>query len=173
MPVELLVYVPVILFVLFISPRGLFVLQTLFAMVTGRQRPVRYVKNVMSKADSEAMTLMHIREMSEHMSELQQNLQEVSIELENIRYENEALKDHIRDMEKAKHGQGMASSEDTGHDLLNDYEILGLSDNPPPGREKIQAAFRDMAREMHPDRGGNSEDFKNLVAAYERLMREK
>ena len=36
-------------------------------------------------------------------------------------------------------------------------------------KEKIKKAFREKAKKMHPDKGGNQEDFNQIVKAYEIL----
>lgn len=51
------------------------------------------------------------------------------------------------------------------------YDILGVprdADN-----EAIKRAYRRMARELHPDAGGDEEAFKELTAAYEILSNER
>jgi hypothetical protein len=51
-------------------------------------------------------------------------------------------------------------------DSRPDYMILmGL--NPPYALEDIQAAYREKAKQTHPDRGGSVADFEKLQAAYE------
>lgn len=37
-------------------------------------------------------------------------------------------------------------------------------------RAKVAAAYRRLARELHPDKGGDAERFKKLAGAYEALM---
>jgi hypothetical protein len=46
--------------------------------------------------------------------------------------------------------------------------LLGLKRGA--SKEQIKAAYRRMARQHHPDCGGNAEKFKELQAAYERAM---
>jgi molecular chaperone DnaJ len=47
------------------------------------------------------------------------------------------------------------------------YEILGVSHNASD--EDIKRAYRRLARELHPDAGGDEERFKELTTAYEVL----
>ena len=47
--------------------------------------------------------------------------------------------------------------------------VLHLRSTAPP--EVIKAAYRALARLMHPDSGGNEEDFKHLQKAYEVLTK--
>ncbi len=50
------------------------------------------------------------------------------------------------------------------------YEALGIG--PPCTVGEIKEAYRRRAREAHPDRGGNPDDFRAIEAAYRRLLRE-
>src|SRR3990170_4995221 len=47
------------------------------------------------------------------------------------------------------------------------YEILGISKNA--GESDIKRAYRKLAHEYHPDKGGNSDKFKEINQAYEVL----
>lgn len=51
--------------------------------------------------------------------------------------------------------------------MNNYYETLNL--NESASAEDIKRAYRKMAMESHPDRGGDPERFKNISAAYETL----
>lgn len=44
------------------------------------------------------------------------------------------------------------------------FQVLGL--RPDASLDEIQAAFRKLARERHPDVGGEARDFTNIVNAY-------
>jgi molecular chaperone DnaJ len=55
--------------------------------------------------------------------------------------------------------------------LKDYYSILGLQ--PGATKEEIKSQFRKLAKEQHPDAGGNEEQFKELVEAYEALMKVK
>ena len=51
--------------------------------------------------------------------------------------------------------------------MNNYYETLNL--NESASAEEIKRAYRKMAMDAHPDRGGDPEQFKNINAAYETL----
>lgn len=48
------------------------------------------------------------------------------------------------------------------------YEVLGLSKDASP--DEIKKAYRKLAREHHPDKGGDAEKFKKVQEAYETLI---
>lgn len=50
----------------------------------------------------------------------------------------------------------------------NPYEILGLV--PPASDRQIRAAYRRLARTMHPDNGGSEEAFRSLADAHDFLL---
>jgi curved DNA-binding protein CbpA len=61
------------------------------------------------------------------------------------------------------------NSENNG-DLKSDWETLGVSENATP--EEIRDAYRELAKETHPDVNGNAGDaekFRNINEAFERL----
>ena len=47
---------------------------------------------------------------------------------------------------------------------MNPYEILGVSKNS--NKSEIKKAYRKLALENHPDKGGNEENFKRISEAY-------
>lgn len=47
-----------------------------------------------------------------------------------------------------------------------------LAIRPPCSLDEIKAAYRRRAMEVHPDRGGTTEEFQSVEAAYRRLVRE-
>jgi hypothetical protein len=51
--------------------------------------------------------------------------------------------------------------------IRDDLRMLGLS--WPCSREEIKAAYRRLALQTHPDRGGSTEAFRRINEAYERL----
>ena len=50
-----------------------------------------------------------------------------------------------------------------------DYRVLGLE--PGASRDEVKAAYREKARELHPDRGGDADAFSRVNEAYQRLKR--
>jgi DnaJ-class molecular chaperone len=52
-----------------------------------------------------------------------------------------------------------------------DYQILGLSNHGGKLLKKhVTNAYRRQSRKLHPDAGGNDEAFKELQAAYRRVL---
>jgi len=50
---------------------------------------------------------------------------------------------------------------------MNYYEHLGVSNTASP--DEIKTAFRNKAKSLHPDQGGNEKDFQKLNEAYDTL----
>ncbi len=62
---------------------------------------------------------------------------------------------------------------DVTHADVHDRELLAQLGLPPSaGMADIIQRFRALAKQYHPDHGGDSEQFIELLAAYERLRRE-
>lgn len=51
------------------------------------------------------------------------------------------------------------------------YELLGVPQAATP--QQIKAAYRDLAKKLHPDKGGDPEKFKEVQKAYEVLSNEE
>lgn len=49
------------------------------------------------------------------------------------------------------------------------YAVFGLRAGAPDAA--VRAAYRELARQTHPDHGGRNEDFLRVQAAYERIKR--
>ena len=49
----------------------------------------------------------------------------------------------------------------------NYYEVLGVDENAT--QEDIKKAYRNLAKENHPDKGGDGEMFKKISAAYDTI----
>ena len=45
------------------------------------------------------------------------------------------------------------------------YQILGVPENAT--QEDIKKRYRELVKKLHPDRGGNEDEFKKVSAAYE------
>ncbi len=52
----------------------------------------------------------------------------------------------------------------------NLYEVLGVTENA--SQDDIKRAYRKLAKENHPDTGGNEETFKKISIAYDTLSDE-
>ena len=52
----------------------------------------------------------------------------------------------------------------------NYYEVLGVDEKAT--QEDIKKAYRNLAKENHPDKGGDEEKFKELNNAYQILSNE-
>ena len=169
-------YIIIALVIISLSPYGIFVIRSIIAMATGRTPPKiirRGAKPAKSEgleaiADLEQVATTRIRKMSTQITELQSELADITCQIEQLQHENNALKNHIREMEtEAKTGQDNNGPTADGPNADSDYAILGL---PETRRDEIRAAFIKTTKNAHPDQGGDSEKFKEIVAAYERLM---
>ena len=49
----------------------------------------------------------------------------------------------------------------------NDYDILGVNENAT--QDEIKKTYRKLAKENHPDIGGDEETFKKISLAYDTL----
>jgi len=49
--------------------------------------------------------------------------------------------------------------------------VLGLPPNATP--EQIKRRYRNLAKQHHPDRGGDPRQMQKIIAAYEFLMKEQ
>jgi curved DNA-binding protein CbpA len=54
---------------------------------------------------------------------------------------------------------------------MNYYNILGV--NPTDTKEQIKKAYRKLALQHHPDKGGNAEKFKKISVAFEILFNDE
>jgi DnaJ-class molecular chaperone len=61
-----------------------------------------------------------------------------------------------------------AEHEERDHIAMPDWPMLGLSRTAT--RKQVMSAFRQRARELHPDVGGDAAEFRNLVAEKDRAL---
>ena len=52
---------------------------------------------------------------------------------------------------------------------MTPFEVLGVADKAP--LEEVRGAFRRLAMQHHPDRGGDVEKFRELQAAYDACLK--
>ena len=62
--------------------------------------------------------------------------------------------------------KGGARGGGTDSSMTEFYDILGLQKGKCSEKD-IKKAYREKAMKMHPDRGGDTEEFKKLAEAYE------
>lgn len=55
--------------------------------------------------------------------------------------------------------------------MSNSYKILGVNEND--SEETIKRAYHNKAKQMHPDKGGDPEKFKELNDAYDKIVNGK
>ena len=55
--------------------------------------------------------------------------------------------------------------------IQKDYALLGVAYNSD--EDTIKKAYKKKALKMHPDRGGDAEEFQNLSNAYQRILNHK
>ena len=67
---------------------------------------------------------------------------------------------------KLFHVKGGARGGGTDSSMTEFYDILGLQKGKCSEKD-IKKAYREKAMKMHPDRGGDTEEFKKLAEAYE------
>jgi hypothetical protein len=66
------------------------------------------------------------------------------------------------------HESHTAAPKGSGDANLSIWEILGISQGASP--QEIKRAYRERALEVHPDRGGSAEAFRNLQRAYDEAL---
>ena len=71
--------------------------------------------------------------------------------------------------EPAKKSASLAKAKLFGK-MTKELSLLGLGLKDEITSDNVKAAFRSKAMKAHPDRGGNAETFKNLSAAYNKLI---
>jgi DnaJ-class molecular chaperone len=54
--------------------------------------------------------------------------------------------------------------------LLNDYQILGITQ--PTTKDAVVSAYRKLAHQHHPDKGGDPKKFSDLTAARDRILKD-
>jgi len=62
---------------------------------------------------------------------------------------------------------GVDPGRTAGPSVAESYRILGVDEGAD--EEAVRRAYRERVKEVHPDRGGDEDEFKRVTAAYERL----
>jgi DnaJ-domain-containing protein 1 len=58
--------------------------------------------------------------------------------------------------------------------LLERQQALGVLGLPPNAtRQQIKRRYRALAKKHHPDRGGDQQEMRRIIAAYELLMKDQ
>jgi len=70
--------------------------------------------------------------------------------------------------EKFRSSKKYANYNTTNTYIPSDYEILGISYNST--REEVIKAYRERAKQVHPDHGGSMQEFIRLTEAYRKIM---
>jgi DnaJ-domain-containing protein 1 len=66
------------------------------------------------------------------------------------------------------------SSVNPARPLLERQQALTVLGLPPNAtRQQIKRRYRALAKRYHPDRGGNQQQMKRIIAAYELLMKDQ
>ena len=81
----------------------------------------------------------------------------------------EMLKKHANQRQRIRDYHARSFRPDGGGrpPIPSPYSVLGVA--PSASREEIQRAYREKAKETHPDRGGDEKAFIQVQQAYERL----
>jgi hypothetical protein len=64
-------------------------------------------------------------------------------------------------------GGRRGSGVETGPSDAEAYRVLGV--DPDADAATVRRAYRERAKEVHPDRGGDADEFRRVSEAYERL----
>ena len=79
----------------------------------------------------------------------------------------EARRDRRRGRSRERERQ-RATAQPTGISPDEAYRRLGLA--PGADEREVKRAYRQKVKEVHPDRGGDEEEFKRVTEAYETLV---
>lgn len=83
------------------------------------------------------------------------------------RFGREARQGRARAGGRTGAGQRIDPNAASGPTRREAYETLGL--DPGADETEVRRAYRETVKEVHPDRGGDETEFKEVTQAYERL----
>ena len=63
-----------------------------------------------------------------------------------------------------------ASADDQQDPIENAVKTLGLQDAWPCGKADVESAFRDLVKQVHPDKGGDAEEFIRVQEAFDFIV---
>jgi DnaJ-class molecular chaperone len=85
--------------------------------------------------------------------------------VEHTWYVHEKYVDDLRQLQR----EGTPIQHNTNRVISDPYAVLHLRPTAPPAI--IKAAWRELAKLLHPDHGGNPEEFQRAKEAYEILSK--
>lgn len=170
---DLAMYLAIAISIFGLSPYGVFFFRMILHLGFGTQRPRMIVKPGQTAAQQlselAAQARTRIDEMGAYILELEEMLQSSQHRLDVLDAENDALKEHIRGMERSadKERSDRNTARADPDNIDQAFEVLGLRRGA--SWEAVKMAFRANAKTNHPDHGGDPVVFKQLNEAYQRL----
>jgi hypothetical protein len=117
-----------------------------------------------------ANTLMDVKDVHEHLDMPLQQVVEEAKKLSNddLDSSNIKLKNYVQSLSnlKAELTKQMQEIQDTAM-----YATLGITSTTTDSQ--IKNAYRNLARKLHPDRGGDKEKFQHLQSAYQEILKKR
>jgi hypothetical protein len=130
----------------------------------------------MAEKESDQIREQNLRKLQDHLDKLQKHdgkppkETEGDLRSEVERARAEFMRDFMDDFAtwERLYGKGELGPEAlAARDRANDLKLLGVSSDA--GKEDIRRAFYALAKQNHPDTGGDEAMFRELMAAYRNL----